>query len=200
MPAPRIAPSTAPEAAEIAAAAGAVGKASEKLFDGKAEALRADKPLANVLATIGNNPGLLATLTPALAQVAGGALPARDRELVILRVAWSAQSAYEWAHHARIAAAIGLDESEVARVAEGPDAGWSEFEAALLRAVDELHGAPAAISDPTWQVLSSRYDQNQLLELLALAGLYTTLAYILNSCRTPIDSWLENPAPLPGPR
>lgn len=72
--------------------------------------------------------------------------------------------------------------------------GRSDFGAALLRAVDELRGPQAMVSAQTWQQLASRYDQRQLLELLALIGTYTMVAHILNSCGVAIDDWLTNPA------
>lgn len=53
------------------------------------------------------------------------------------------------------------------------------------------------MSDQTWQQLASRYDQRQLLELLALIGTDTLIAHILNSRGVAIDDWPTNPAALP---
>src|SRR3954469_4480447 len=67
-----------------------------------------------------------------------GELPRADSELVILRVAVLCDSAYEWTQHERIALSTGLDEAAVARVRDGPAApGWTDRQAAILRAVDE---------------------------------------------------------------
>ena len=42
--------------------------------------------------------------------------------------------------HARVGRALGIEGEEVERIKQGPDAeGWSAFDAALLRAADELH-------------------------------------------------------------
>ncbi|HEY3189851.1 MAG TPA: carboxymuconolactone decarboxylase family protein, partial [Solirubrobacteraceae bacterium] len=72
--------------------------------------------------------------------LAGGTLPARERELLILRTGYNCGSDYEWGQHVRIAEAIGMERAEILRVAEGPDAeGWSPADATLLRAADELH-------------------------------------------------------------
>jgi 4-carboxymuconolactone decarboxylase len=156
------------------------------------------KPVLNVLAAIGNHPDLLTGLTPLLTAVATGLLPARDRELVILRVAWRHRAPYEWAHHVVSGTRAGLIEQEISRIPAGPDApGWTAFDGALLRAVDELRGPQAMVSDQTWQQLASRYDQRQLLELLALIGTYTLISHILNSCGVAIDDWLTNPAAIP---
>jgi len=167
---------------------------------GSAAAHLAAKPVPNVLATIGNHPDLLTSLTPLLAAISTGLLPARDRALVILRVSWQQRARYEWAHHVAIGRSAAVTEQDLARIAAGPDAaGWSVFDAALMRAVDELRGQQATVSDQTWQQLASQYDQRQLLELLALIGTYTMVAHILNSCGVRIDDWLANPATLPRP-
>jgi 4-carboxymuconolactone decarboxylase len=158
----------------------------QSTMTGSTAAHLAAKPIPNVLATL-------------LAAVSTGLLPARDRALVILRVSWQQRARYEWAHHVAIGTSAGLTEQDLTQIATGPDAaGWSAFDAALVRAVDELHGQ-ATVSDQTWQQLATRYDQRQLLELLAMIGTYTMIAHILNACGVRIDDWLANPATLPRP-
>lgn len=158
------------------------------------------KPVPNVLGVLGNHAELLAALHPLLAvfDPESGVLPVRESELVILRVGYLLRAPYEWAHHAAIATKVGLTEQDLARIPAGPDApGWSEFDAALLRAVDELRGPQAKVSDRTWTQLSVRYHNKQLLELVAQIGIYTMLAYVLNSCEVPIDEWFIDPPALP---
>ncbi|WP_052707420.1 carboxymuconolactone decarboxylase family protein [Streptomyces rubellomurinus] len=157
-------------------------------------------PVPNVLGVIGNHPALLTGMNPMLSALGQGKLPLRDRELMVLRVGYLLQSRYEWAHHVAIGSKAGISEEEIARVPAGPDAaGWSAHDAALLRAVDELRGPDAALSDRTWQQLSSAYDNEQLLEVLALIGAYSMLAYILKSCDVPLEDWFTDPADLPRP-
>src|SRR5438477_7122180 len=97
--------------------------------------------------------------------LAGGVLPARERELLILRTGWNCGSPYEWGQHVRIAAAIGMDRGEIMRVAEGPQAdGWAPRDMALLRAADELHGH-AKISPGTWSELADTPDEAGLIEI-----------------------------------
>jgi alkylhydroperoxidase family enzyme len=106
----------------------------------------------------------------------GTTLTPRDRELLVLRVAHLRQSVYEWAQHAVLAGDAGLTDDEVARLAEGPDAaGWSERDAALVRAVDELV-ADARIAEPTWQVLRAELDLQQLMDVVFTVGAYDLLA------------------------
>ena len=70
---------------------------------------------------------------------------------------------------------------------DGPDApGWAPFERVLLRATDELH-ADAFITDGTWNELSKRYDEKQLIDLVMTAGQYTMVSMFLNTFGVPLD-------------
>lgn len=110
-----------------------------------------------------------------------GTLPARDRELLILRTGWLCQSPYEWGQHVRLARAAGLSDEEIQRVAAGTDGpGWSDLEATLLRAADELH-ADACITDSTWAALAAVYTVEQMIEVPMLVGQYHLVSFTLNS-------------------
>ncbi|HXQ44002.1 MAG TPA: carboxymuconolactone decarboxylase family protein [Acidimicrobiales bacterium] len=110
-----------------------------------------------------------------------GELPERQRELLILRTAWNTGAEYEWGQHARIALTVGLDDAEISRVIDGPEAaGWTPVEAVLLRAADELH-EEASISESTWSVLAGAYDEHQLIEVCMVVGQYHLVAFTLNS-------------------
>jgi alkylhydroperoxidase family enzyme len=118
-------------------------------------------------------------------------LSLRQRELLILRVAALRRADYEWAQHVVLAGDAGIDDDEVARVAEGPDApGWSPFEQALLRAVDELV-AEAAIGDGTWATLRSELDEQQLMDLVFTVGAYDVLAMAMRSFGIELDDDLR---------
>jgi alkylhydroperoxidase family enzyme len=139
-------------------------------------------PPLNIFLTLARYPGLLRKWLPFGGKLlAGGKLTARDRELVILRSAFRTRARYEWAQHVAIAGTAGLTTDEIRRVAEGPGAGgWSDDDAALLRAVDELHD-DHCIGDDTWDALARRYGTEQLIEIPMLAGHYAMLAGVLNS-------------------
>ena len=110
-----------------------------------------------------------------------GTLPARDRELVILRTGWLCRAAYEWGQHVRLGRLAGLSDEEIGRVVDGPGAeGWTDIEAALLRATDELH-ADACISEATWAILAANFSPEQLIELPMLVGQYHLVAFTVNS-------------------
>jgi 4-carboxymuconolactone decarboxylase len=135
----------------------------------------------NIFATLVRHPGLFRRWLPFGGKLLTGKLPARDRELLILRTGWRCGSEYEWGQHALIAKATGLTDAEIGRVQDGPDApGWDAFDATVLRAADELHD-DACLSDETWQRLAGRYDERQLIEVPMLVGHYHMVAFTLNS-------------------
>jgi AhpD family alkylhydroperoxidase len=116
-----------------------------------------------------------------------GVLPRRDSELVILRVAHLCQCRYEAAQHERLARAAGLSGADIARIAEGPAAaGWSQRQAALLRATDELH-AERDLSDERWEELCAHLSEVERIELCMLVGHYEMLAMTLNGLRVVPD-------------
>jgi alkylhydroperoxidase family enzyme len=124
-----------------------------------------------------------------------GELPRPDAELVILRVAVLCDSAYEWTQHERMAPRFGLDEAAVQRVREGADApGWSARQAAIIRAVDELH-ATRTLSDASWDALrAAGLTDTQLIEFPLLTGHYEMLAMTLNALRVPPDRFRRRQA------
>lgn len=114
-------------------------------------------------------------------------LPPRERELVILRIGWLCQAEYEWGQHIIIGKQAGLTEEEIERIKLEPDnAGWGEFDAALIRATDELH-EDACIAEATWQVLTTRYNTQQMLDLIFAVGQYNLVSMALNSLGVQLD-------------
>jgi alkylhydroperoxidase family enzyme len=142
----------------------------------------------NALGTLARHP----TLTHAFHTFNGhilftSTLMPRERELLVLRVAKIRNAAYEWAQHVIVGQDAGLDDDEIARIAEGPDApGWSPIDAAMLRAVDELI-ADAMISDATWAALAETLDEHQLMDLVFTVGAYEVLAMAFNSFDIQLD-------------
>lgn len=117
-----------------------------------------------------------------------GKLAPRERELSILRVGWLCRAPYEWGEHVKIAKRDGVTAYEIERVALGSEAeGWSEHEAAILRAVEQLV-ADQMIDDETWEILSRTWDEQQLIELPALVGQYIAVALIQNSIRLRLET------------
>ena len=119
-----------------------------------------------------------------------GVLTPRDNALLALRTALRCGSDFEWGVHA----VRGMFPSEeIARVAAGAGAGWSDREALLLRAADELHDQ-AAIGETTWTELSATFPTEALLEIVFVVGHYTMLSMVANSAGVePEPDWPRLP-------
>lgn len=108
-------------------------------------------------------------------------LPARERELVILRTGWLCRAEYEWGHHVVIGKEAGITDDEVVRITQGAAApGWSALDAALLRATDELC-ADKRIADDTWATLAKLLDTRQLMDLTFTVGEYVMVSMVLRT-------------------
>ena len=112
-----------------------------------------------------------------------GFIPARERELAVLRIAWLLQAPYEWGEHVNIGKRYGVSGEEIQRAIEGSKApGWTEHEAAILSAVEELL-ADQTLSDATYDTLAKTWDDRQLLEFPMLVGQYVCTAIHQNALR-----------------
>ena len=138
----------------------------------------------NIFATFAHHPKLMKRwLVFGNHVLAKSTLPARDRELVVLRTGWNCRAPYEWGQHVVIARSIGITDDEITRVSVGPDAGgWSEQDAVLLRAADELHN-DQTLMDATYAALATRYDVQNLLDLVFTVGQYHVVSMALNAFR-----------------
>jgi 4-carboxymuconolactone decarboxylase len=143
----------------------------------------------NDLATYLHHPVLAQNIMPFERYISNeSTLTPRHRELLVLRTAWLCRSAYIWAHHAEAAKKAGLKTEDLARIARGPDTpGWDAFEAALLRAADEMHDS-AFVGDSTWRALSSRYATPELMDAIFTVAEFTMVADTLNSLGVQVES------------
>ena len=101
------------------------------------------------------------------------------RELLILRIGWNCQAVYEWAKHVGSVGRARDHGLEPERIALGPDAGWDEFEAAHVRAADEIY-RDGIISDDTWATLSARYDTREMMSVVMTVANYRLVSMSLN--------------------
>jgi 4-carboxymuconolactone decarboxylase len=116
-------------------------------------------------------------------------LPARDREILILRIGWLNQAQYEWEQHVLIGKGAGLTDDEIDRIGKGPKAGWNPDDAALIQAADDLF-ENSVVSDQTWQALSARYNTQQMMDAVFTVGQYNLVSWALNSLGVPLDDFL----------
>lgn len=117
----------------------------------------------------------------------GDAIPAREREIVILRVGWRCKSVYEFGQHTVIGLMSGLSQDDVAALThEDPGTRWSDRERDFIAAADDLclHDE---VSQPTWDRLAAQLSAAELVELVMLAGFYRLVSGSLRSFGVQLD-------------
>ncbi len=108
-------------------------------------------------------------------------LPAKDRELMILRIAWHYDAEFEWGQHYQQAIDSGWSAEDCERVKHRSEIdGWDDWAAALLRATDGLLDQ-AMIPTAAWDVLRTRYSEEMMLELIIFFGHYTMISMFANT-------------------
>jgi 4-carboxymuconolactone decarboxylase len=133
----------------------------------------------NALSTFAHHPALAkAFLRFNVHLLMTSTLPARIRELAILRVAHRRDCEYEWSHHVSMAKAEGITDDQIAAVQRGEAA--DEFDRAVITAVDELD-EKSQMSDQTWAALGERLSDQQRMDFVFTVGCYTTLAMAFNT-------------------
>ena len=172
---PRIEPLTAEELdadAQAAFRAGMPGAADRFLSDAPDP-----PPIPTVLGLLLHHPRVAGPwLTYNNTLLGKPTIEPRQRELLIVRIAWHARAEYEYLQHVRLAFQLGVTDAEI--------------EADLLRAADELF-ADQCISGPTWARLSEHFDTAQMMEIAFVVGTYLCLAFVLNSAGVQLDEDLD---------
>jgi len=127
--------------------------------------------------------------------VTGGGLGKRLGELIILRVAIHMQAWYEWGSHVERALACGIREDEIARInRKVPDTDWLDKECLLLIAVDALvedrQLSPALLAE-----LKPHFSDAELMDMMAIQGMYLILACMIRSWGLELDSHIQAKLP-----
>lgn len=120
-----------------------------------------------------------------------GPLSLRQREIVIDRTTARLGCEYEWGVHiAFFADKIGLNAPEIAATVHGgADAScWSEEEQALVALVDDLVDRHT-IALRTWDRARNRFDDAQLIEVIALVGYYHTISFLCRGLELPLEPY-----------
>jgi alkylhydroperoxidase family enzyme len=135
---------------------------------------------------IARRPDMYRVFVPFIEKViAGTKLPPRERQIVVLRTLALAEETYELHHHKVISRNLGMSEEEITAVARGE--GLADFDRLLADAAEQLL-RQQTIDDLTWAALAERYDEEQLMDLVFLAGCYATMAMLTKSFGIPLES------------
>lgn len=170
---PRIAPAEAPYTPQI-----------QTQFD---RVMRGAPPLL-LFRCVARNPRVLERMM-AGGLLDRGSIPLRIRELIILRTTARCGAEYEWGVHvAAFGAASAWAKAELAATAQVPAdaAAWPREEALAIALADALHER-SDIDDALWAELKTAYADEQLVEMMMLAGLYHAVSYLCRGLRLPLE-------------
>ena len=144
--------------------------------------LSRDGTALNIMRTMAHHPPLLKRFNALGGSfLVHGLLPPREREIVILRVGWNCRSVYEFGQHTLMGGQAGLSDDEIAALATTrAGAPWSGDDEALIALADELC-ADDCVSEATFAALRRRWNDAELVELVALAGFYRMVSGFLNT-------------------
>ncbi len=149
------------------------------------------EPLA-LFRTLARHEELFSRMRPLGAGIlAHGRIAPRDREIVIHRTCARTGAEYEWGVHAVVyGGPVGLTEEQLAATQHGDadDPAWSVADRALIELADQLHHT-CTIDDGLWARLTNRFDDDQLLELLLVAGWYRLISYVVNAAGVEPEAW-----------
>jgi 4-carboxymuconolactone decarboxylase len=181
MPQPRIAPLEPPYDPETAESLAKWTPPGSKI-----------EPL-KLFRTLARNPEISSRLRALGSGILGprSSIAPREREILIDRTAALCGCEYEWGvHAAAFGEAVGLTPEALRATASGApsDPAWTERDALLVRLADELHQT-AHLSDALWSALAAQWDTAQLIELLIIAGMYHTIAYLANGAQVGLEDW-----------
>jgi 4-carboxymuconolactone decarboxylase len=141
--------------------------------------------------TLARSPDISARLRTLGAGILGrsSTIAAREREILIDRTAALCGCEYEWGvHAAAFGAAVGLTPEALQATATGDASAFSGRDALVMRLADELHHT-SRVSDALWSELAAHYDVPQMIELLIIAGMYHTIAYVANGAQVALEDW-----------
>ena len=149
--------------------------------------IRPDGQPINIFGTLAHHPRALKRFNVFGGLLLNGLLPAREREIVILRVGWNCRAVYEFGQHTLIGRRSGLSDTEIAALCASPEAhDWSADERALIALADDLCTDNCA-SDATWAALRARWSDAELVELVLVAGNYRLVSGFLNTMGVQLD-------------
>ena len=140
--------------------------------------------------TLAVHPELMSRMRPLGAAVLGSTtVETRERELMILRTTALNGAFYEWGVHATaFGPSVGLSEEDARAIAEGDLTRFGDADQAVLKLAGELH-ATSTVSDELWAELTASHTVPQLVELIATAGWYRLLSYVINAARIEPEPW-----------
>ncbi len=120
----------------------------------------------------------------------GGSIPAREREIVILRTAGLIGCEYEFAQHSLLGLDASMSPTEIDWCLGWGEPNWSSSDLALIQLAEEI-GHDGAVSEVTTEHLARSWDTEQIVELVLLAGFYRMVGAYLTTFGVELDDGIE---------
>ncbi len=121
-----------------------------------------------------------------------GTLTLRQREVMIDRTTALCGAEYEWGVHiAFFGERVGITPDQSRSIVTGlpDDPCWEEEEDRLiLRLADSLHET-SSVEDALWTALRDVFSEEQLIELVVLAGYYHTISFCCRAFGLPLEPY-----------
>lgn len=121
-----------------------------------------------------------------------GALDARLRELIIMRIGWRQGSLYEWTQHWRVARMLEVPEDDLVAVRRWKLSDrFGQADRAVLAATDETLSS-GAISAETWAELEATVpDERARIEVVIAIANWSMFAQLLRSLQVPLEDGVD---------
>ncbi|MCE7798867.1 carboxymuconolactone decarboxylase family protein [Sphingobium sufflavum] len=144
---------------------------------------------SNTMMTLANHPPLaIASLDFGKYILIQSSLTARQKELIVLRVAWRYDSQYQWTHHVHAGRKVGITDAEFEALQfEGENPVWNRSEQAFISAMDQLC-AKGRIDDSIWAILSEDMTKTQIMDFLYTVGLFTMNAWAFGAMGVELEA------------
>lgn len=134
----------------------------------------------HILQAMGNNPPLFqSSMRYANTVWSTCGLSDRRRELVILAVARSLDSRYEWHQHVPLARDAGVDAADIHAIADGEWDGFDGTDRLLIEYAAAL--AERSVTDDLQDRLTAKFDDDAMIGITMLASNYVSTAHWLDS-------------------
>jgi 4-carboxymuconolactone decarboxylase len=126
-----------------------------------------------------------ATVDMALAVVNNTLIDDRMREIIVLRVAYLSNSAYELFHHVSLARSLGIGDAAIAGLESGDFSALAPDEAAVAQFTTEVV-RDVSPTDQTLAAMRALYSDERIFEMLGIIGSY------MNAARVAAVAGIEN--------
>jgi AhpD family alkylhydroperoxidase len=152
----------------------------------KCRSLRKRSGMSGFWESLNQRPLVARTLAGHIAALEGGSVPRRTQELCALMVAWLNACENCTQTHSDVALRLGVDRATLDELGNfARSRRFAPSERAALAAAVALTREPRALPEAVRDQLELHYDAGEIVEIVAVIGLYNYLTRANNALRAP---------------